>query len=248
VNDFLCALALLTTLPVRRPTSEAAEPGRAMAFYPLVGALVGGLLAGLAEMLRLAGLSGKASLLSAALLLTAWVAVTGALHLDGVADCCDALGAPVDRERRLEIMRDPRLGGFGVVGLVLLLLVKLAAVQGLAASPVSLPALIAIPTLARWAAVIAAAAYPTARPGGMGDYFRRGLGRRELLVATLFAALAAAPLLWRGLVLWAVAGLALVVVGSVARNRLGGLTGDVYGAVIELAEAAALIAATALPI
>jgi adenosylcobinamide-GDP ribazoletransferase len=246
MNDFLRAIGLLTILPVRVPTDDAAPPGRAMAFYPLVGALIGALLAGMAWLAARSGLAEAAPLLPAALLLAAWAGLTGALHLDGWADCCDALFVPVSRERRLEIMKDPRLGGFGAAGLILLLLVKLAALDGALRSPHAFPALIAIPALARWAAVIAAKAYPSARPGGMGDYFRRGLGGRELVIATGLAALAAGPLLWGGLILWAAAGLALLAMARLARSRLGGLTGDVYGAIIELAETAALVALCAI--
>jgi len=243
MNDFLRALSLLTILPVRGRWEADTVAGRTMAFYPLVGAVIGALLAGLAWLSGELRLAEAAPLLPAALILAGWAALTGALHLDGWADCCDALFVPVSRERRLEIMKDPRLGGFGAAGLILLLIVKLAALQGVAASPAALPTLIAIPTLARWAAVIAAKAYPSARPGGMGDYFRRGLGRRELLLATAIAAIAAAPLLWRGALLWAVVGLALLALSRLACARLGGLTGDVYGAIIELAETAALVAA-----
>jgi adenosylcobinamide-GDP ribazoletransferase len=242
MNDFLRALGLLTILPVRVPADEGAPPGRTMAFYPLVGALIGGVLAGLAWLLGRIGLAQTAPLLPAALILAAWAGLTGALHLDGWADCCDALFVPVSRERRLEIMKDPRLGGFGAAGLILLLLTKLAALQGITASPHALRALVAIPALARWAAVIAAKAYPSARPGGMGDFFRRGLGRRELVIATVIAALTAAGLLWRGALLWAVAAAAMWALAGLARARLGGLTGDVYGAIIELAETAALVA------
>lgn len=245
MNDLLRALGLLTVLPVRLPEDDGALPGRAMAFYPLVGALVGAVLAGLAWLLRLAGTAQHAPLLPAALLLAAWAGLTGALHLDGWADCCDALFAPVGRERRLEIMKDPRLGGFGAAGLILLLLIKLAALQGVAAGPAGSWALVAIPALARWAAVVAAKGYPSARPGGMGDYFRRGLGGRELLIATAIAAVMAAPLLWRGALLWGAAGAALLALAASARARLGGLTGDVYGAIIELAETAALVVAAA---
>ncbi len=246
MHDFLRAVGLLTILPVRPPADDGAKPGRAMAYYPLVGALIGGLLAGLAWLLGRASLAAVAPLLPAALVLAAWAGLTGALHLDGWSDCCDALFVPVSRERRLEIMKDPRLGGFGAAGLILLLLVKLAALQGALESPVGLLTLIAIPALARWAAVIAARAYPSARPGGMGDYFRRGVGRREIAVATVLAALVAGPLLWRAPLLWAGAGLALLGVGGLARRQLGGLSGDVYGAIIELAEAAMLVIAVGL--
>ncbi len=242
MNDLLRAVGLLTVLPVRTLTDEVASPGRAMAFYPLVGGLIGGLLAGLAWLLGRAGLAEIAPLLPPALILAAWAGLTGALHLDGWADCCDALFVPVSRERRLEIMKDPRLGGFGAAGLILLLLVKLAALDGVLRSPTALLILVAAPALARWAAVIAARAYPSARPGGMGDYFRRGVGRRELLIATITAAVVAASLLWRGALLWGAASLALLALAGLARARLGGLTGDVYGAIIELAETAALAA------
>lgn len=241
MNDFLRAVGLLTTLPVRVPPDDSTPPGHAMALYPLIGALIGALLAGLTALLRLTGLAQTAPLLPAALTLAAWAALTGALHLDGWADCCDALFVPVSRERRLEIMKDPRLGGFGGVGLALLLFIKLAALQGVLTQGRYALVLLAAPALARWAVVIAARLYPSARPGGMGDFFRRGLGRRELVIATSTAAAACLPLLWRGPALWAVAAAAMLALAGLARARLGGLTGDVYGAITELAETAALV-------
>jgi len=104
-----------------------------------------------------------------------------------------------------------------------------------------LPLLVA-PVLGRWAVVIAAAAFPLARPDGMGASFRRGLGRREVVLATLTAAVACTMLGWRGPVLWAVAGLTLLGMGRLATARLGGLSGDVYGAIVELTETITLVA------
>ncbi|MCL4466154.1 MAG: adenosylcobinamide-GDP ribazoletransferase, partial [Chloroflexi bacterium] len=89
--------------------------------------------------------------------------------------------------------------------------------------------------------VLAAYAFPSARPGGMGDHFRRGLTWRGLLVATLFALAAAGPLVWRGAVIWAAAVVACAALAFLARARLGGLTGDVYGAIIEAGETLALV-------
>lgn len=245
IGDFLRAISLLTRLPVRARW-DGAIPGRAMAAYPLVGALIGALLVGLAWLLT--GPVGAGAGLVAALILAAWAALTGMLHLDGWADCCDALVAPLSRERQLEVMKDPRLGSFGAAGLILLLLIKLAALAevlvGAAERP--LPALLPLllaPVLARWAVVIAAAAFPLARPDGMGASFRRGLGRRELILATLTAAAICAIVGWRGPVLWGATGLALLGLGRLATARLGGLTGDVYGALIELAETVALVVA-----
>lgn len=245
--EFLRAIGLLTVLPVRPRWDERTEPGRVMAFYPLVGALIGGVLAGLFYLLRETRLPETSPLLLAALVLTAWAGITGGLHLDGWADCCDALFVPVSRERRLEILHDPRLGSFGAIGLVLLLVVKLAAIQGVIASPARLSVLVIVPTAARWALVLAAQAFPLARPDGMAATFRRGLGAREVAIATatvlLVAAVAAALTGSRGLVALVVAPLAMLVVASLAAGRLGGLTGDVYGAIVETAETASLVAA-----
>ncbi len=103
--------------------------------------------------------------------------------------------------------------------------------------------LIAVPALARWAMVTAAFAFPLAKPDGMAAYFRRGLGRREWLMATGIATVAAAPLLWRGLALWLAVGVAMLLLVRLAQRRLGGLTGDVYGAIVEVGEMFALVAA-----
>lgn len=245
--DFLRAIGLLTVLPVRPRWDERTVPGRAMAFYPLTGTLIGGALAGLAFLLGKTPLPEAAALLPAALVLAAWVGITGGLHLDGWADCCDALFVPASRERRLEILRDPRLGSFGAIGLVLLLFVKLAAIEGIMVSPARPWVLLSVPAVARWVLVLAARSFPLARPDGMAAHFRQGLGAREVAIATatvlLVAALATALTGSRGLIALVVAPLAMLVVASLAMGRLGGLTGDVYGAIIEAAETASLIAA-----
>jgi adenosylcobinamide-GDP ribazoletransferase len=240
--DLRRAFSLLTILPAGGPVDTEGSPGRAMAFFTVVGAVIGGVLAGVAALLEWSGLTGRVSFLAAALVLVVWTALTGALHLDGWADCCDGLFVPVDRTRRLEIMKDPHVGGFGVVGLVLLLAVKWAALAWVLTTSYSLLALVAVPTLARWAAVIAARSFSSARPGGMGDAFRQGLGGWSIAVATLVALATALPLLWVGAVVWAVVVAAFLALAFLARARLGGLSGDVYGGIIELGEAAALVA------
>jgi adenosylcobinamide-GDP ribazoletransferase len=245
--DFLRAIGFLTVLPVRPRWDEHTAPGRAMAFYPLTGALIGGGLAGLTYLLGMSRLPLTAPLLPAALILAAWVGITGGLHLDGWADCCDALFVPASRERRLEILRDPRLGSFGGIGLASLLIVKLAAIQGIAALPERWLLLLVIPPTARWALVIAARAFPLARPDGMAASYRKGLGTRELVIATVTALLVTALLFaltgWHALIPIAVAPLVMLVMARLAIGRLGGLTGDVYGAIVELAETTALVAA-----
>jgi adenosylcobinamide-GDP ribazoletransferase len=244
--DFLRAIGFLTVLPVRPRWDEHTAPGRAMAFYPLTGALIGGGLAGLAYLLGMARPPLTAGLLPAALILAAWVGITGGLHLDGWADCCDALFVPASRAHRLEILRDPRLGSFGGIGLAMLLVVKLAAIQGIVALPERWLLLFVIPAAARWALVLAARAFPLARPDGMAASFRNGLGTREVVIATvtvlLVTALSTALTGWRALIPLAVIPLVMLVMARLAVRRLGGLTGDVYGAIVELAETTALVA------
>lgn len=230
--DARAALAFLTVLPVGWP--EGRQPGAAFAWFPLVGLLIGAALAGLAL------IDWRAAPVGAFVLLLAWVALTGGLHLDGLGDACDGLLAAVDRARRLEIMKDPRAGSWAVVGVGLLLIGKFAAVGAL---PPHL--LIAPPVLGRWAMVIAAYAYPYARSSGLGGHFRAGLGRAQVIAASITATLivlALAAVDGRALVALVAAPVTLIAGAAFAMQRLGGLTGDIYGALCELVELACLLA------
>lgn len=234
LRDVLGAFSLLTIVPVPGGWLEASRPpSRAMAAYPLVGAVIGLALA-LARVWLEAILP---PLISAVLVLVAWAALTGGLHLDGWADCCDALPASVTRERRLEILKDPRLGSFGVVGLALLLLVKFTAIASL---PPASAALVLAPTLGRWAIVNVAAIFPLARADGMAATVRAGLSLRELAWAALTTALVCGAAGWSGLIALVAATIAILTFGRWASARLGGVTGDVYGAACELIESIVL--------
>src|SRR5512146_547955 len=175
MRSLLIAFGLMTTLPVRLPEDwSAGDSGRAAAWYPLVGFVIGGLT----------WLAWKGAafifppLVSGVLTLVVWVALTGGLHLDGLADCCDGLFASVTRERRLEIMKDPHVGAFGVIGLILVLLLKASALASLTAAS-SFSILLAA-SLARWC-ILLAGLFPLARSSGMGADFASGLRRSSLL-------------------------------------------------------------------
>jgi adenosylcobinamide-GDP ribazoletransferase len=256
MRSFLAALRFLTILPVPGfhrlsdadgSASLTTDWGRATAWYPAVGLLLGALLAGLDGGLRWLFPEGVA----AVLLLVAWVSLTGALHLDGFIDCCDGLLAPVSRERRLEILRDVHAGAFGIVGVVLLLLTKGTALVSLAGD-VRLPALLLTPTLARWCMTAAVLLYPYARSGpGLGQKAKTGAGGPQLAVATATALLAGALAWWAGLgwtagLLLLVAALTGWLVAHWIQSRIGGLTGDAYGAICELVEVVSLLALTGL--
>ena len=239
MRSLLLAIQFLTAIPVRVPGEITPEAiSRSAAWFSVVGLMIGAILA-------LVDVGLRALLpptVSTALLLLTWVALTGALHLDGFLDCCDGLLAARPPEVRLEILRDTSVGAFAVAGGICLLLVKFAAVLELP-SDQRMAALLVTPALTRALMVFAMRAYPYARQEpGLGQLYRDGLTWREAVIAGLIALAAAALVL-------GVAGLALalwvlliaVVVAWLVRRRIPGLTGDVYGAINELTETGALL-------
>ncbi len=236
MNDMISALTLLTIVPVpRRCCQTTRAAGKSLAWFPAIGLLLGIVLA-LALYLTRAVLPDQ---VAAALVVALWAGLTGALHLEALADCGDGLAATASPERRQEIMHDPRVGAFGVVAVVLVLLVKFAAIASLH----DLGFLILSPILARWALVLAAT-FPLARNTGMAVLFRDGFGRGQLLAATVCAALASAAFGWRGLAAFVMACAIVLLFARLARNRLGGMNGDVYGAIGEVVEAVILVLAS----
>jgi adenosylcobinamide-GDP ribazoletransferase len=237
--SLLLALQFLTAIPVR--VSREITPrltARAMAWFSAVGLMLGGVLALVDVGLR----ALFPPLVGAALLLATWVALTGALHLDGFLDCCDGLLAAKPPEKRLEILRDTHAGAFAVVGAVCLLLLKFAALVELAPGHRA-AALLVIPALTRAAMVYAARAWPYARSGpGLGRLFREALTWREVAIAAAVAVAAAGLALGAlGLVLALCVWLMTVAIAWWVQRRIPGLTGDVYGTINELAEVGALL-------
>jgi adenosylcobinamide-GDP ribazoletransferase len=239
------AFALLTIIPVPRRFwfGEGWQAGRAMAWFPLIGWVVGGLVAAVWLLAR----SALPDAVAAALALAAWVVITGGLHLDGLIDCCDALCATIPPDRRLEILKDPRAGSFGVLGGGLVLILKFAAISSLGtsappgAAPVAALPLLIAPVLARALVLYPMLRYPAASSSRMGNQYRAGFNRRGLLLSLVWLC----PTLLAGprLVAAGVGGL-LGAVGFAAwaAPRLGGgLTGDVYGATCEICEVLCLI-------
>jgi adenosylcobinamide-GDP ribazoletransferase len=215
------ALRFLTVLPLpgRAEVTEQAL-GRATAWFPLVGALIGAILAG-------AG------------------ALTRGLHLDGLADSADGLLGGQTRERRLAIMKDSRIGAFGllaVVGLLALKLAFLAELEHAALWRLLVPAC----ALARWAMLLAVFAFPTAVSDGLAGRFKRHCRWPQFGIGTLLAAAVGFFFLgvW-GLSLLGLLGLAALLWSLAVRRALGGHTGDTYGALGEGGEALALAALAA---
>ena len=262
MNGLRAALTFLTILPAGAGDSAggARSLAAAPAWFPCVGLLLGAVVAALDLLFGVAGLRsaseacaaaraaacGGLSLLAAALLVTALAVLTRALHLDGFMDTCDALPGGFSRARRLEILRDSRVGAFAVVGLACLLLIKVTAVAALPGASRS-AVLLLFPCLSRWAMLLAMEIFPYVRERGAGTPFAGGRGRWALIAGSGTAAVAGLALAgWWAVALLALAGAAAWAVATVAHRLIGGMTGDIYGAVNEIAEVAVLVAAAAI--
>lgn len=232
------ALQFLSSLPIRLPgMPEPQQLGRSLLFYPLVGLLFGVILWAFNLVL-----AGAPLLLHAALLLTVWVLLSGALHLDGLADSADAwLGGFGDRERTLTIMKDPRSGPIAVVTLVLVLLLKFCALLALIEQGHEVM-LIIVPLLGRAALLGLFLTTPYVRAGGLGQALADHLPRRAgwwVLGASALACLLIAGV--KAIVALVVAFVGFVWLRQVMMRRLGGTTGDTAGALLELLEMAVLV-------
>lgn len=236
---FWIALQFLSSLPISLPgMPKPQELGRSLLFYPLVGVLFGAVLMALNALL-----SGAPLMLHAALLLTAWVLLSGGLHLDGLADSADAwLGGFGDRERTLSIMKDPRSGPIAVVTLILVLLLKFTALLALIESQSSIALLLA-PVIARGAMLGLFLGTPYVRAGGLGqalaDHLPRSIARQVLLIGAVGCVLVAG---FAGLYALAAAAVCFFWLRRLMLKRLGGTTGDTAGALLELLEVAVLLA------
>lgn len=235
---FLIAMQFLTILPLPFDTRcQKEDLGRSTALFPLAGLTLGALLAVLSWLLA----PWLARPLCDALLITALAALTGGLHLDGLADVCDGLAARGGRERFLAVMKDSQVGAVGAVGLVLVLLLKW---QALVAVPIEYKwqALLLFPLLARFGQVLTLSKARHARQDGLGTLFIQGMGGSALFFASITTVAVAAGLLGlKGLI--ALAGVCLLTGAGrlFFQRRLGGLTGDTVGCLSELNEILALI-------
>jgi adenosylcobinamide-GDP ribazoletransferase len=238
VRSLWLAVQFLTVAPtpLRGPASPV-DLGRSLAWYPLVGAGLGLVVGGAAWGLRLAGAPAE---IGAAIAVALGLALTGALHFDGLLDACDGVFSHRSPEERLAIMRDPRVGSFGVAGGACLLLVKYAALATLPAERL-VAATTAALALGRAAMVGAAILAPHGRADGLGARITGSAGRRELAIAAVTAGAVALATGGAAGAVWALAaGLLGLLLVRWLLTRLPGLTGDAYGALNEVTEAAVL--------
>ncbi len=232
------SLQFLTRFYVYRGDFDERAYGRAPMFFPLVGLFLG--VAWTILYLALTHLFPQP--VTAAFLVLGMATLSGGLHLDGFMDTMDGIFSGRSREKMLEIMRDSRVGAFGVLGLVCLLLLKFAILLSLPREAL-IRLLLIVPAISRWGMVYAIARFPYARAQGLGLFQVQYTGSRELAIASFQVLLIALTGGWLGLSLLFVS---LVLVHGLARyftSRLGGLTGDTYGAINEITEVFLLLAA-----
>ena len=238
MGRFSAALQFLTTIPVpwQRKARED-ELGRSAGYFPVIGLIIGLILAGLAWLFDLILPTAVAN----ALLLVSMVIFSGAIHLDGFADTCDGIAGHKTVEERWQVMRDSRAGAFGIVGVVLLLLVKYVSLNSIPEASLMMT-LILMSVVSRWTMTYAIFAYPYARSSGLGKTFKQGTTWPRFTMATLITIAVAAILAQLvGLaiifIIWAIT----TVVAAYFKSKFSGLTGDNYGAINEISEVSVLI-------
>ncbi|MCW8943616.1 MAG: adenosylcobinamide-GDP ribazoletransferase [Sedimenticola sp.] len=240
-KSFYYALGFLTRLPV--PDMESLpserEQGDSVLFYPLVGLVIGLVLTATAYLLNTVE-----PLLTAAILLAIWVAITGGLHIDGLADVADAwVGGQGDRERTLAIMKDPTCGPIAVAGVVVLLILKLAGLHAIL-TDAHWTVLLLVPIIGRGALIASFLYIPYVRVDGLGAVLANNLSRPAAKKVLLILILCCF-LIWSWNAVWIVAGCSFIfyLIRSSVLKRINGQTGDVAGTICELIETTALILA-----
>lgn len=240
MRRILVALGFLTIIPVKVDGLIGDEHGRSMVYFPLIGLFIGAILIIIDR-----GTGLLPSLLNNLLILTLLVILTGALHLDGLADTLDGFYAGRTKEEILAIMRDSRTGVMGATGIVLVLLAKWASLYEM---PLAIKdrALLLAPMLARWSMVLAAFIAPYAREGeGLGRPFAGKISLPTFLASGLSALVASVVIGGiKGIFLLLLAGLLVIGVVEIMKRRIGGMTGDTLGAVCEVVEVVVLVTLT----
>jgi len=240
MRNLFAALGFLTILPV--PASSMKDLRASLAFFPVVGLLLGLVLWGL----DVAFDNVLTPPLTSALLLVSLLVMTRGLHLEGFMDTCDGVLGGGTRQRRLEIMKDSHVGAFALMGGISLVLLKWTALLSLPSSGRSW-SLILFPALSRWSMMLALVAFPYARSQGLGSAFQGDQRTLSAFASGLIAIVAALLLAgFGGLVLFGLATLLAWLLGKGLALLLGGLTGDTYGAINEVTETAILITAVGL--
>jgi adenosylcobinamide-GDP ribazoletransferase len=245
MKPLFAAIRFLTIFPIPGTWGTAEEDlARCVPWFPVIGLLLGTIAATLAW-----GLSFVAPpMITAAVIVIVLLTFSGCLHLDGLADTADGLLSSRPRERILEIMKDSHTGAMGVIAIVCLLLLKFASLASLPAERLW-PAVLLMPLAGRCAIVLHRAMLPYARPSGLGNIFYRRPARFAAIWAiAVLAAVAWGILCSRGLTVWAACIVVTLALSIYVYRKIGGATGDTFGAVCEIIEVVPALTLALIPL
>lgn len=240
MNEFLVGLQFLTRISIVVQTEWTEENfGRSVKYFPLIGAIVGIISAALIGGVYFVT-NGRLPIFTGALAFTLPIILTGGIHCDGFIDSVDGLFSGREREKILEIMKDSRVGAFGAVSLVLLAALEISALVELIQLSIcaSLASIFVAPIISRLAMVVTIGTFPYARPEGMGKAFAKFTTRRTIIFAALSTILILIPLAFVDVKIFVTTSAALLIslmftlyFGNFAVKKIGGVTGDIYGAI-----------------
>lgn len=233
MKPFLAAVRFLTVVPVPGTWGTAeADLARSVPFFPVIGLGLGCVAAGLAWILALIA----PPMVAAVALVVAMMSFSGCLHLDGLSDTADGFLSSRTRERILEILKDSHVGAMGMIVVISVLLTKFAALASIKPSLLWAAALL-MPLVGRCAMVVYMALLPYVRETGLGKvFYQRAIWPAALWAAALSAAVAWIVLRTAGVVIWGVSMTAALVLAVYCYRKIGGATGDTFGAVCEIVE------------
>ena len=233
MKGFLAAIGFLSAIPLKTAYVDEKELPRSLPFFPLVGLILGLIPAAGIMLMTALNFNGLVSSVVAVITL---IILTGGLHLDGLADTCDAVSSGKDKEGMLKIMRDPHIGTMGVIGLVSVLALKVSLISAISA-PLKAVSLILMCVLSRWALVLSIFVFPYAREEGKAKAFWEGVNPR-IMVLTTVGTLALTSMIsgLKGLPIFGAVAVVIYLFGRFFKAKIGGMTGDTLGAANELAE------------
>ncbi|MDY6970059.1 MAG: adenosylcobinamide-GDP ribazoletransferase [Spirochaetota bacterium] len=240
INGIITAVRFLTILPLPgKGKVDSKGFGQSMSYFPLVGLLIGFLL----SLVHIVLAKYISSLLISVIIVGAWTRITGALHMEAFVDAADGFSAGPDRKRILSVMKDPNCGSKGVVALVFLIIFKIVLLNDI---PLNLifPCLLLVPAISRWSMVVIAAFSNYARKeGGLGRSFVENVGITEFFISTLLLVLSGILILELQFFIVVIAPILFIIISFLfLKNRIGGVTGDILGALNEIVEVIGLAA------
>ena len=240
-RDFVTALQFLTRIHIVEQSDWSNSAfARSVKFFPLVGAVLGLIYMGVMLAANSYWNGAPPAPLIGALFIILSIMITGGIHTDGLMDTMDAIFSGRTRERMLEIMKDSHVGANGVTAFCVILLLKYAFLSS--APSVRLPEILfAMPIIGRTAAVLGVTCFPYCRKEGLGYGFTVGQGRMTLMIGLLSMGLALSLVNVKLLFIAGITLFTITLFASYVQKKIGGLTGDVYGAMVELSEVTVLL-------